>query len=196
MLKLKHASQLDLIEVGGSAWWWESLTPVEQLRVAIGLAWEKWYLSSLPDVLDHPGEMKVEGIYMTHDGESLDVIMGEYEEGYLIAIHEVKATYKSINTVQNPFETQWMWATQTKAYCKGMQETTGQRCTRAYLHVLFLCGDYKYPIQPSLGPDKSGHHVWRADFEQEEIDTTWDMLMSYVRHRQAQDFEDAMKDSE
>lgn len=107
-LSLVEASQHD---------WWESLDPSSRLRMSIGLAWEQWYLRQLEGVTPHPGEMQIDGIYMTHDGESLDLIVTPKGRGlYVPVLHEVKATYKSTKTVGN-LTTQWMWLAQTKAYC-------------------------------------------------------------------------------
>lgn len=193
ILKTEEASSLSLIEIGGGdSEWWNSLDPIAQIRVALGMAWEEWYLPKLPEVVYHPGEMNIEGVYMTMDGESLDDIslfVKEMEGRFTLAVHEVKATYKSTKTVGN-LESQWMWLAQIKAYCKAANTRV------AYLHVLFLCGDYKYPISPSLGPHKEQPQVWRIEFTEEEIEQNWDLLMSYVRHRQVMDAEELMRDTE
>jgi hypothetical protein len=148
----------------------EITNPEAVLKIHIGLAWEEHYIPLLTDVADHPGEMCVDGIYMTHDGESLSVMVTPpnqcYWSGSLVeVVHEVKATYKSIRTVGD-LSTQWMWLGQMKAYCKGK----GTRF--AELHCLFLCGDYSYPIRPRL-------LRWRIEFEQREIDDNWDLLREY-----------------
>lgn len=153
--------------------WWENLAPVDKLRISIGLAWEAWYIPQIGNVVDHPGEMQLQGIYMTHDGESIDSVWtGDTE----LTLHEVKATYKSIKTVEGKepeewLRSQWMWLTQLKGYCKGL----GIRV--AFLHVLFLCGDYSYPIRPVL-------KVYKVTFEQDEIDETWELLTDYMDFRQ------------
>lgn len=167
---------LGLVEVGDQEAWWESLDPASQLRMSIGLAWEEWFLPQLEGVVKHPGEMCVDGIYMTHDGESLDILVSECDtavggtDRYTIALHEVKATYKSTKTVGD-LRTQWLWLSQTKAYCKGLGTTV------AYLYVLFLCGDYKYPLRPQL-------RCWKITYTQAEIDDNWDLITGYVRHQQ------------
>lgn len=161
-----YAGDLSLEEIGGQhEGWWSSLDPSVQLKMSIGLAWEDWYVPQLETVAYHPGEMEVEGIYMTHDGESIDVIWGDG-----LTLHEVKATYKSTKTVGN-LDSQWMWIAQLKGYCKGL------RTLVAYIHVLFLCGDYKYPITPQL-------KCWRVEFTQAEIDENWELMSGYVKHRQ------------
>lgn len=150
--------------------WWNQLDTVAKLRISMGLAWEEWYLPQLANVVDHPGELCVDGIYMTPDGESLDVIYGN--RGYQVAIHEVKLTYKSVRTVTNLTD-EFMWMSQTMAYCKGSGTTT------AYLHALFVCGDYSYPIRPRLGPIEEKMYCWRLDFTQQEIDSKWAEIRAY-----------------
>ena len=146
--------------------------PVSILRINIGLAWEKHYIPMLPDVIDHPGEMQYEGIYLTHDGESVSVIITESKgQRWELLVHEVKATYKSSRNVAKDLGGQWMWMSQIKAYCKA-------KATRyATLHTLFLCGDYSYPIRPQL-------KKWLIEFSQEEIDANWSLLMDYKAYRQ------------
>lgn len=140
--------------------------PVALIRISIGLAWEEWYIPQILGptlgVADHPGEMEVDGLYATHDGESLSVIITD--KMYLTG-HEVKATYKSTKTV-GLLKDQWMWLAQMKAYCRCMR-------TRFFiLHVLFLCGNYKMPITPQL-------KHWHLEFTQQEVDDNWDLLTQY-----------------
>lgn len=169
----EYADDLSLVEVSGrQEAWWNSLDPSVRLKMSMGLAWEDWYVPQLECVAYHPGEMQVDGIYMTHDGESLDFLMHKPTDLEL-ALHEVKLTYKSENTVGN-LTTQYMWLAQTKGYCKGL----GTRV--AYLHVLFACGDYSYPIRPTL-------RCWRIDYTQDEIDANWEDIIAYVKHRQEQE---------
>lgn len=159
ILSAKWAEELSLVDVR------EITDPVAILRISIGLAWEEFYSKLLPDVDDHPCEMELDGIYMTHDGESVSVVMSNNEEFMAIVCHEYKSTYKSTKTVGN-LNTQWMWLTQVKAYCKSL----GTRF--AILHVLFICGDYSYPISPML-------KKWQIEFSQAEIDENWDLLKDY-----------------
>ena len=186
ILDEKYMDGLELEEVTGqSAEWWAALDQGSQIRIAIGLAWDEWYLPNLGmEVVPHPGEMSIEGIYMTPDGESLDVIRVGRDLNHELAIHEVKATYKSTRTVGN-MESQWMWLTQMKGYCKGAG------CRVGYMHPLHLCGDYKYPITPQIGPIKGKNTCFRIEFSQDEIDESWDLITGYVQHRKNLDREDA-----
>lgn len=179
VLDAKWAEDLSLVDVR------EITDPESILRISIGMAWDEWYIKQLPDVADHPGEMQVEGIYMTHDGESIETIISLRIRMMIVALHEIKATYKSIKTVAprlvtgdpndpDDLETQWMWVTQCQAYCKALNTLV------AYLHVLFLCGDYTFPITPQL-------LKWRIEFTQEEVDIKWELLRDYRDYRLALD---------
>jgi hypothetical protein len=166
ILKPSWAEELSLWDV-------RTITdPTAIIRISIGLAWEQYYipeiLGPLMGVVDHPGEMEVDGIYMTHDGESVSVIITDNAHPTTVVVHEVKATYKSVKTVGD-LRGQWMWLAQLMAYCKGR----GTRVTM--LHVLFLCGTYIFPITPEL-------RCWRIEFTEEEIERNWEMLMRYVEH--------------
>lgn len=189
LLDKAYVDDMSLIEVAGAGqMWWSRLDQMQQLRMSMGMAWEAWYLPQLK-VDFHPGELVLDGIYMTHDGESIDFLY-ETTLSYELALHEVKLTYKSTNTVGEDLREltrdgllkNWLWIAQMAAYCKAV----GTRI--AYLHVLFVCGDYARPIQPAL-------RVWRIDFTQDEIDTYWAAITGYVAHRQKQDHEDLMRDT-
>lgn len=169
-LDKQYADDLKLVEVAGSGEaWWNALDDDSKLRMSVGLAWEGWYLPQVPGVIHQPGEMEIDGVYMTCDGQSLDVIMIERQKKHTIAIHEVKTTSKSINTVGdlnffNPKN--WMWLTQTICYC---------RCAGAnvaYLHILYLYGDYSRPFKMKL-------HVWRLEFTDEELELVWGRVRDY-----------------
>lgn len=163
ILRPEWAEELSLVDV-------RSITdPVAILRISIGLAWEQYYIPTIltpsMGVVDHPGEHYVDGIYCTMDGESTDVIITDRQSGLRQIVHEVKATYKSTKTVGD-LGGQWMWLAQVKGYCKA----AGTR--HAIVHVLFLCGDYIFPIKPIL-------KAWAVEFEQYEIDENWGTLTMY-----------------
>jgi hypothetical protein len=168
ILKPEWCEDLSLLDLR------EITDPVAILRISIGLAWEEWYipnhLAKAFGVSDHPGELCIDSIYMTPDGESLDVVITQRDrKGHVIRIHEVKATYKSTNTIgDDPDDPLYMM--QIKGYCKGADTR------HAALHILFLCGDYKFPIQPQL-------KCWNLEFTQEEIDDNWSLMTEYRDHR-------------
>lgn len=164
ILKPEWAEELSLLDAR------EITDPTAILRIRIGLAWEEHYIPNLGDVIDHPGEIEAEGVYMSPDGESVSVIITDtHDQRWELIIHEVKATYKSMNTVGD-LSGQWMWLSQIKAYCKA------KGTLFAMLHVLFLCGDYTYPIKPVL-------KKWLIEFTQQEVDDNWQLLMDYRQHR-------------
>src|SRR3990167_10988485 len=52
-------------------------------RMCIGLAWEEWYIrTQLPEVIDHPGEVEVDKIFMTPDGEELTTLIVDRRTRY------------------------------------------------------------------------------------------------------------------
>jgi len=165
ILKPEWAEELSLVDGR------QVTDPVAVLRMNIGLAWEEYYIPTFLGelgVVDHPGQIQVDGVYMTPDGESVDVIItrsqGKYRNHTLI-VHECKVTYKSTKTVGD-LSNEWMWMSQVKAYCKGKN-------TRwARMHILFLCGDYSYPIRPQL-------RCWAIEFTQKEIDDNWALLTEH-----------------
>lgn len=159
--------EVDLVEVQGhGAQWWTTLSVDAQLRMSLGLAWEQYYLPLIGGVDHQPGELHLEGVYMTPDGESLNTVYSDEMEH---AVHECKLTYKSVNTVRD-LEDEWLWKAQIKGYCKGLN------CRLAYLHVLFVCGDYGRPIRPML-------KVWRIEFTQEELDESWELIRLEIQLR-------------
>lgn len=164
------SGEVGLVEVGDSGQqFWDSLDPPSKLRMSMGMAWEEWYIPQLGDVVKHPGELFLDNVYMTHDGESLDIVSHEGTEQYAVAVHEIKLTYKSTNTVGD-LRREWMWITQTQCYCKALKTNI------AYVHALFVCGDYARPIQPQL-------KCWRVQYDQSELDKTWEEIIGHMRMR-------------
>ena len=138
------------------------------IRMSIGLAWETYYINYVlchDGVVKHPGEMTLDGVHMTPDGESVDKIKGKS----VLVIHEVKATYKSTRTVGDASK-EWMYLTQLKCYCKAAKTRFGK------LHILFLCGDYKFPIRPVA-------RAWNIEFTQKELDDNWSLMTDYRDQR-------------
>lgn len=183
VLDPKWLEDFSLVEVDvDQEGWWAALEQPTQLRMAIGLAWEQWYFPKLEGIVYQPGEMEVAGVYMTHDGESLDAIVSPVgTRHHYLGLHECKTTSKSTKTVGD-LSTQWLLLAQTKGYCKGLKTCV------AYIHMLFLYGDYSYPMTPQL-------KIWKVTFTQAEIDDNWEVVIGYIRHRQQQEREDLMKDT-
>lgn len=171
----ENLDELSIIEVTPNM---KFLDPDIALRVAIGLAWENWYIETqlVPDgIMDHPGEYYCDGIYMSPDAEELSTILVDNRNIYMPKVHEVKATGKSTNTVGETAEeleaSCFMWLSQIKAYCKGANTNL------ADLHVLFRYGDYSRPF---MLPQKKR---FRMEFTEEEIEDNWSMIVNYRNQR-------------
>lgn len=174
ILKPEWAEEINLIDVR------EITDPKAILRMSIGLAWEEYYIRKIlgkEGIVDHPGELKSDGIYMSPDAESIDVIITDGRKRRRHTIHECKATYKSVKTVGD-LSNQFMWLTQCKSYCHG----AGTRF--AEMHVLFICGDYVFPITPVC-------KRWAIEFTKDEIEENWQMLVDYRDYRLAKEAENA-----
>lgn len=165
ILTVDDLEELSLVDVRDMS----NIGIIAQLRIHMGMAWDLYYLTLLPEVVAHPGEMEVEGIYMTPDGESLSTVTVDRRPFHVLKIIEVKCTYKSTKTVGN-LVSQFMWLAQIKSYCRG----AGTRF--AELHVLFVCGNYKWPIRPKLV-------IFHIEFTQEEVDDNWGLLTDYAKLR-------------
>lgn len=142
---------------------------ISQLRIHMGFAWDAYYIPLIPGVTVHPGEIKRDDIFMTMDGLEQSVIItgdGPIKRRKPVKkVHEVKLTYKSTKTVGD-FTEQFMWLGQIKSYCKGAGTTS------ATSHVLFVCGDYIFPIRPQL-------IKYHLEFTQKEIDNNWSLMTDY-----------------
>ena len=140
------------------------------IRMSIGLAWEEFYIGKVLSelgVVKHPGEMSLDNVSMNPDGESVEKWQRHGKTVHII--HEVKATYKSVNTVGD-LTKEWLWLTQLKCYCKAAKTNYGR------LHALFLCGDYRFPIRPVP-------KVWDIEFSKKELDDNWALMTDYRDQR-------------
>jgi hypothetical protein len=172
--KILETNELDELSLVDSR---EITDPIALLRIGLGIGWERFYipdvLSRLYNVDDHPPEAHHDGVFLSRDGESVSVIITTEGPKWAVVVHEVKCTYKSVRTVMGKsglatdiLLSQCMWLAQIKAYCIA-------RNTRfAVLHVLFVCGDYSYPIRPI-------NLCWQLEFTQAELDNNWAMLVDY-----------------
>lgn len=181
ILKPEWEEDTSLIEPDNAAWW-AGLSSDSQHRIAMGLAWEEWYIrTQIPEAIDHPGEMLVDGVYMTPDANELITLILDRRPTYALKLHEVKLTYKSIKTVgqnydpawkgytQEPLTSQWLYMAQSKGYCKGAGTNLLD------LHVLFVCGDYSYPIRPRA-------IRYSIEFDEIEIETNWSLMTEWRNH--------------
>jgi hypothetical protein len=125
--------------------------------MALGCAWEDWLSRQYREMIYHPGEWCVDGIYMSPDGWT------PYGGG--IYVDEIKFTYKSMNT---PFEFMHLYHLQGKSYCRAL-ETNFIR-----YHVLYANGNYS----DLRGPR---YIIYDVTYTQQELDDNWDFIL---RHKQ------------
>jgi hypothetical protein len=152
--------------------------------VCLGIAWEEWLSKLYPEMVFHPGERQLEGIYMNPDGIEVfeRTLMGTSRRTYDLRVHEFKLTWKSSRRKGPTPEAaelaekvrimeEWMWMTQLKAYCKESGTRWGA------LHVFWVNGNYmRGDSDPFSEPYYS---VWDIEFTQREIDENWEMLRNH-----------------
>lgn len=173
LLQQKYLEELELVDMDSDI----IDEPSTLIKISMGLAWESYYLGYLETnygIAGHASELHLDDIYLSPDGEELSVI-AEPRRMLRHYIHEVKCTYKSTRTV-SMFDTSlslkknWMWLAQIKAYCKAAKTLFCK------LHVLFVCGDYKFPITPQL-------KIFTIKFTQDELDENWELMKDYKFYR-------------
>lgn len=149
----------DVEEVLGGA---ESPGPHKgaSVRFALGFAWEQWMAAQIPGLIWQPGEMGLDGVYGTPDGLDCDLVL-----------HEFKTTYKSS---KSPLQLQQLWMWQACGYLKMLQAQYGPGHCTVIFHPVYLRGDYQ-GIDPVYRPES-------VTFEQQEIDSVWDMVLRNKDH--------------
>lgn len=146
----------------------ELLYPIDNkwegdMAMGIGFLWERvlsdQILKALHDAgkLIRPGELHVDGIYMTPDGYNTDHILCEY-----------KATWKSTNH-QIDSSKYWRYWTQIKAYCYAL------KTMRARLYILHVMGNWR-----NSGPIAK---AYEAEFTKRELDDNWKMIVSHAKKK-------------
>lgn len=150
--------------------------PMDLKRVEIGLLYETVLEQGLADkyATVRPGEivgtmLNAAGhevpVYMSPDGVNPDLMAGEeYKATYMSSrdgmVEEVEAGGVVYQIARDKFV---HWFIQMMGYAKWLEVQT------FILRVLFLCGDYTYPITPQF-------HSYRIEFTEEQIDDNWLML--------------------
>lgn len=127
------------------------------VRMAMGVAWEKWVVTKHQDVLHQPGEMCVDGIYLTPDG---------FTSTGSGLINEFKVTWKSMNREKDLIN-EWLWMSQIQSYCYAYG------VTRAMLHVYWVNGDYR-----NSGPK---YKLYLLDFTKMEIFENWTAVLMHKK---------------
>lgn len=133
-------------------YWPEERTHESDCRMAMGLAWERYYAEYCMDPGWHyqPGEFEFEGIYFNPD-------MIDWKRR---VVGEVKTTSRR-PPLNMESQTRWLLQLQGELWAIGRGEWLD-----AEVHVLHI----QYP-QQSL--------VYGLRFEPEELERTWAMLMRY-----------------
>jgi hypothetical protein len=132
-------------------------------RISLGIMWEEFYFSLVPDVDWQPGELTVDGISVNADG------IGSYFNEELgiwdyPCLEETKCTEKKVRTGPELMADEWMWMHQGRAYCHCYGLDT-VRWT-----IMFYRGDWR-----GSGP-VCKQYVIR--FTPHEVRSTWDMLLN------------------
>ncbi len=123
------------------------------LRMFMGMVWEDGVVGLWPDLVWQPGEVELDGVFMTPDGISM---LAPHDE--FLCVEEFKLTWKSSRRGEDIIsEKLWMW--QLAGLCKGMH------CNYARLHVNYVMGDYK-----GSGPQ---YFTYLLHFSQDELDKFW-----------------------
>ena len=125
---------------------------LDTLRMALGVAWERWAAGLYPEMVWQPGEFTRDGITGSPDGIS--------EYCGMPVIDEFKFTFKSSNPEKRPIlrETLWMWQ------ISGYLAITGS--TLARLHTLYVNGDYRHPYTPI-------YRLYTLELKEEERERLW-----------------------
>jgi len=149
--------------------------PTAIYRVAMGLAWEKWYGPQHPEINFHDiGELTRGRIIGSPDGLQFD------RDGGIV--HEIKLTWKSSRSDREEpthrLSTEWMWLSQIKAYCAMASHAIQQPVTRGRLHVFWVCGNYK-----GSGPQAKQYDL---NFTSDEVEANWKVMEAVDRWRKMQ----------
>jgi hypothetical protein len=153
----------------------DSSKPMDMRRVEMGLLFENMLERALMEKFGtvRPGEIVSEdgnNIYMSPDGVNPDLCAGEeYKCTYMSSSKGIsEAVVVDGTTYHIPLDKFVHWFIQMKGYAKWL-------CVNRFiLRVLFVCGDYSYPIQPQF-------ISYDITFTDAEIDANWDELMQLAR---------------
>lgn len=161
--------------------------PAVICRVAVGLAWERFYGLQQEINFHGIGELTRCGIIGTPDGLEFDDL------GCIV--HELKATWKSSrDDREDPQERlmrEYYWTAQVASYAAlstvgEIEVSNPNLVTRGMLHVLYLMGNYR-----GSGPQLK---VYSLTYRPEEIVANWRLLSvkaNQAREELRREMEDA-----
>lgn len=146
--------------------------------VLLGVAWEDAAVQLYPRLIWQPGELELDGIKMSPDGEDFVTYTESLpmETGSVLLVERVtyvdiptteefKLTYKS-NRNRQDIRAEAMWMMQIMGYLKAAGRT------HARLHVLWACDNYVMPFRPK-------YIRYLIRFTQDELDQNWKMMLKY-----------------
>lgn len=136
---------------------WDDELP---LRMVVGHMWEEFAVSLYPEIDWQPGEICVDGVWMTADG----IQAGGTPHCGADVLHEFKATWKRTRSGAEMLE-EWYWMRQ------GMGYSHGYGVRHVWWHVLFVNGDYR-----DSGPQYKRYLI---EFSDKEIEQTWTMVCNH-----------------
>lgn len=133
--------------------------------VLLGIAWEDAAVQLYPHIIWQPGEVELNGIYMSPDGEHSGIFVPPNFDTPVNVLDEFKLTYKS-NRNRQDIRAEQMWMMQIMGYLKA------KGWLWARLHVLWACDNYVMPFRPK-------YIRYLIRFTQDELDRNWAMMLKY-----------------
>jgi hypothetical protein len=160
------------------------------LKIALGLAWEDWYMpqaAAYPGSTFeyHPGELYLDGVSGSPD--ALEYVEDRFpgNRGLYVRpiVHECKLTWDHGST---SIESKWLWLSQIRSYCHMMAKTwrtgPGWDITAPYLpiegclHVFNVNGFMAAASRRAKAGQPYGT-TYRLSFTPDELTRTWTSLM-------------------
>jgi hypothetical protein len=135
-----------------------------RMRWNVGFAWEYYCASHIPNLIHQPGQVTLDGIAMSPDGIT--------PTDTALDLHEFKATWTSS---AKPIQERYMWLWQCMGYLAGLSAHYNCQCTRAFIHPLYLNGDYRANRHPIYEPVL-------LEFEWAEIMKNWELMLAYKEY--------------
>jgi hypothetical protein len=143
---------------------------VKQMYFAVGFAWEYYCASRIPNLIHQPGQVTLDGIAMSPDGIT--------PTDTALDLHEFKATWTSS---AKPIQERYMWLWQCMSYLAGLSAHYNCQCTRAFIHPLYLNGDYRANRHPIYEPVL-------LEFEWAEIMKNWELMLAYKEYAKPEQY--------
>lgn len=150
----------------------EDRTDEMPMVIGGGMAFESWIVGLYPKMIWQPGEVRRDGVAGSPDGTSRleDVMIKPLFTHLGPVVEEFKRTYKSSRNRQD-ITHEWLWMNQIMAYVNMIRPATeGPGFGR--LHVEWVNGDYKYPLQPV-------YLRYLIRFSEGDLKNNWSLIRRY-----------------